>query len=87
MLIRLTDRVVGSEQFACWLREVDLRLQTWVALPQHHGGPHSALWVLQPCGQALDALLQFGHRGEPTLLFETGGGALKTVRWQKTQRR
>lgn len=57
MLIRLTDRVVGSEQFACRLGEVDQRLQTWVALLQHHGGPHSSLRALQSCGQALDALL------------------------------
>lgn len=73
----LTNRVVGSEQFACRLWQVDQGLQTRVALLQHHRSPQSALRALQSCGQALDALLQFGHCGEPTLLFEAGCGALK----------
>lgn len=79
-----TDRVIGSDKFACDLREVDQRLQERVALPQHHCGPYGALRGLQPCGQALDALLQFGHCGEPTLLFEAAGGALESehnTRW------
>lgn len=72
-----TDRVIGSDKFACGLSEIDQKLQERVALPQHHCGPYGALRSLQPCGQALDALLQFGHCGEPTLLFETAGGALE----------
>lgn len=74
----LTDRVIGSDKFACGLSEIDQKLQERVALPQHHCGPDGALGSLQPCGQALDALLQFGHCGEPTLLFETAGGALES---------
>lgn len=84
-----TDRVVGSEQLASWLWQVDQGLQTWVAFLQHHCGPQSALMALQPGGQALDALLQLGHCGEPTLLFEAGCGALKAKhrdRWGERRR-
>lgn len=79
-----TDRVIGSDKFTGDLRQVDHRLQERVALPQHHRGPCGDLGGLQPCGQALDALLQFGHCGEPTLLFEAAGGALEgenKTRW------
>lgn len=73
----LTDRVIGSDKLACDLRKVDQRLQERVAFLQHHRGRCGALGGLQPGGQALDALLQFGHCGEPTLLFEAAGGALE----------
>lgn len=73
-----TDRVIGRDKFTGDFGQVEQRLQERVALPQHHGGPCGALGGQQPGGQALDALLEFGHCGEPTLLFEAAGDALES---------
>lgn len=75
--VTLANRVVGSQHFASGLRQVDQGLQTGVAVFQHHRGADGALRALQSGGQTLDALLQLGHCGEPTLFFEAGGGALE----------